>query len=174
IAANAILMHFFDVAAFLIDGFAFATEALVGQSVGARDRGRFSAAVRLTSVWSLVVGLLMFTVIAIGGPGFIDAMTVNPQVRETARHYLLWSALAPLIGVACFQYDGIFTGATQTADMRNMMLLSMIVFFIAWWPLEQTYGNHGLWGSMIVFFAARGVFFAVRMPALRRAAFGSD
>jgi MATE family multidrug resistance protein len=55
--------------------------------------------------------------------------------------------------------------------MRNMMLLAMIVFFIAWWPLEKYYGNHGLWLSMIVFFAARGVFFALRMPALRRTAF---
>jgi MATE family multidrug resistance protein len=171
VSANAILMHFFDVAAFLIDGFAFATEALVGQSIGARDPRRFNRAVQLTSIWAVVVGLLTFAVIWIGGPFFIDGMTVNGEVRETARHYLHWAALAPLIGVACFQYDGIYTGATQTADMRNMMLVSMIVFFLAWWPLEQFYGNHGLWASMIVFFAARGIFFALRMPALRRAAF---
>jgi len=172
VSANAILMHFFDVSAFLIDGFAFATEALVGQSIGARDRRRFNRAVQLTSIWAVVVGLLTFAVIWIGGPSFIDFMTVNRDVRETARHYLHWAALAPLIGVACFQYDGIYTGATQTADMRNMMLVSMIVFFLAWWPLEQFYGNHGLWASMIVFFAARGIFFALRMPALRRTAFG--
>lgn len=172
VSANAILMHFFDVAAFLIDGFAFATEALVGQSIGARDRQRFMTVVRLTWIWAFVVGFVTFAIIWVGGPFFIDAMTINPEVRETARHYLLWSALAPLIGVACFQYDGIFTGATQTADMRNMMLVSMIVFFLAWWPLEQFYGNHGLWASMIVFFAARGIFFALRMPALRRTAFG--
>lgn len=172
VSANAVLMHFFDVAAFLIDGFAFATEALVGQSIGARDRQRFATAVRLTWIWAFVVGFMTFAIIMIAGPYLIDVMTVNEAVRETARHYLLWSALAPLIGVACFQYDGIFTGATQTADMRNMMLLSMIVFFLAWWPLERTYGNHGLWASMIVFFAARGIFFAFRMPALRRAAFG--
>jgi len=171
VSANAILMHFFDVAAFLIDGFAFATEALVGQSIGARDPRRFNRAVRLTSIWAVVVGLLTFAVIWIGGPFFIDGMTVNGEVRETARHYLHWAALAPLIGVACFQYDGIYTGATQTADMRNMMLVSMIVFFLAWWPLEQFYGNHGLWASMIVFFTARGIFFALRMPALRRSAF---
>ena len=172
VSANAILMHFFDVGAFLVDGFAFATEALVGQSIGAHDRQRFATAVRLTWIWAFVVGFLVFAVIYLGGPWFIDTMAVNPDVRETARHYLLWAALTPLIGVACFQYDGIFTGATQTADMRNMMLLSMITFFIVWWPLEQYYGNHGLWASMIVFFAARGVFFALRMPALRRAAFG--
>ena len=99
-------------------------------------------------------------------------MTVNARVRETARHYLLWAALAPLIGVACFQYDGIFTGATQTADMRNMMMVvDGRILPGAWWPLEQAYGNHGLWASMIVFFVARGILFALRMPALRRTAF---
>jgi MATE family multidrug resistance protein len=172
VSSNAILMHFFDTAAFLIDGFAFATEALVGQAVGARDRLRFDTAVRISSLWAFGVGLLTFATILFGGPFFIDAMAVNPDVRETARHYLLWAALAPLIGVACFQYDGIFTGATQTADMRNMTVLSMIAFLIAWAVLEPRYGNHGLWAAMIVFFTARGVSFASRMPALRRAAFG--
>jgi MATE family multidrug resistance protein len=171
VSANAILMHFFDVAAFLVDGFAFATEALVGQAIGARDRERFTIALRLTWIWAFVVGFLTFAIIWLAGPWFIDIMTVNAEVRGTARHYLLWAALAPLIGVACFQYDGIFTGATQTADMRNMMLAAMVAFFVAWWPLEQAYGNHGLWASMIVFFAARGLFFALRMPALRRTAF---
>ncbi len=171
LAANAVLMHFFDVAAFLIDGFAFATEALVGQAVGARDRLRFTRAIRLTSIWAAAVGVLAFAAILFAGPWLIDLMTVNPEVRETARHYLPWAALSPLIGVACFQFDGIFTGATATADMRNMMMLSMLIFLAAWWPLEQAYGNHGLWAAMIIFFAARGILFATRLPAMQRVAF---
>ncbi|CAN5263815.1 MATE family efflux transporter [soil metagenome] len=171
LAANAVLMHFFDVAAFLIDGFAFATEALVGQAVGARDHPRFTSAIRLTSIWAAAVGVITFAIILFAGPWFIDLMTVSPEVRETARHYLFWAALAPLIGVACFQFDGIFTGATATADMRNMMLLSMLIFLAAWWPLERYYGNHGLWAAMIIFFAARGVLFATRLPSMQRIAF---
>ena len=171
LAANAVLMHFFDIAAFLIDGFAFATEALVGQSVGARDRRRFNRAIRLTSVWAAALGVLTFAVILLAGPWLIDVMTVSPEVRETARHYLVWAALAPLIGVACLQFDGIFTGATATAEMRNMMILAMLIFIAAWWPLEQLYGNHGLWAAMILFFAARGILFAARLPAMQRIAF---
>jgi MATE family multidrug resistance protein len=171
VSANAILMHFFDVAAFLIDGFAFATEALIGQAVGARDRRRFDDAMRLTWIWAWATGVVTFAVIWLGGPFFIDWMAVNPDVREVARHYLFWAAFAPLVGVACFQYDGIFTGATQTADMRNMMILSLAIYMLAWWWLEPAYGNLGLWLAMIVFFVARGVTFAWRMPALRRAAF---
>ena len=115
---------------------------------------------RLTWIWAWATGVLTFAVIWFGGPFFIDWMAVNPDVREVARHYLFWAALAPLVGVACFQYDGIFTGATQTADMRNMMIVSLAIYMLAWWWLEPAYGNLGLWLSMIVFFVARGVTFA--------------
>lgn len=172
VSANAVLMHFFDIAAYLIDGFGFATEALVGQAVGARNRKRFIDSMRLTWIWAWATGLLTFALIWFGGPTFIDLMAVNPEVRDVARDYLFWAALAPLVGVACFQYDGIFAGATQTADMRNMMVVSLAIYMLAWWWLEPSYGNTGLWLSMIVFFVARGVTFALRMPALRRAAFG--
>lgn len=172
VSANAVLMHFFDFAAFLIDGFALATETLVGQAVGARDRSRFSRAISLTSIWVTLAGVFTAAVIWFGGPFFIDLMAANEDVRATARLYLFWVALTPLAGIACFQFDGIFIGATQTADMRNMMLLSMLITLIAWWPLERYFGNHGLWATMIVFFVARGVLFALRMPALRRTAFG--
>jgi MATE family multidrug resistance protein len=172
VSANAVLMHFFDFAAFLIDGFALATETLVGQAVGARDRQRFNTAIQLTWVWLTLTGAAAAALIWFGGPFFIDLMAANEDVRATARMYLFWVALTPLAGIACFQYDGIFTGVTQTADMRNMMLLSMIITLIAWWPLEQYYGNHGLWAAMMVFFVSRGILFALRMPALRRTAFG--
>jgi len=171
VSANAVLMHFFDFAAFLIDGFALATETLVGQAVGARDRARFNRAISLTSIWLTVAGVFTAAVIWFCGPFLIDLMAADEEVRATARTYLFWAALAPLTGIACFQFDGIFTGATQTADMRNMMLLSMLITLAAWWPLEQNYGNHGLWAAMIVFFVSRGILFALRMPALRRTAF---
>lgn len=171
LAANVVLIHFFEVAAYLIDGFAYASETLVGQAVGARDHGRFRLAVRLTSIWAGVLGVICGLAIWFGGPFLIDAMTVNPEVRETARHYLIWAALSPVLGTVCFQFDGIYTGATQTADMRNMMILSLAIFMAAWWVLEPVYGNHGLWAALIVFFVARGITFGARMPALERAAF---
>ncbi|MFO1090066.1 MAG: MATE family efflux transporter [Hyphomicrobiales bacterium] len=170
VSANAILFTFFNVAAYLIDGFAFASETLVGQAVGAADRPRFQKAIRLTSVWAGAVGILAFAIILIGGPYFIDWMAVNPEVRETARLYLFWAALAPLIGVACFQFDGIFAGATATADMRNMMVVSLALYMAAWWLL-QPWGNTGLWISLNAFFLARGITFSTRLPSLERQAF---
>jgi MATE family multidrug resistance protein len=171
IAANAVLLNLFEVSAYLIDGFAYASEALVGQSVGARNRQRFRAAVWLTSIWAMVVGVGCSLVVWFAGPAIIDAMTVNPDVRETARIYLPWAAISPVLGVICFQFDGIFTGAMATKDMRNMMIVSLGVFMLAWWLLENRFGNHGLWAALNIFFVARGVTFASRMGSLERRAF---
>lgn len=173
IAANSVLLHFFEVAAYLIDGFAYASEALVGQSVGAKNRARFRQAIRLTTIWALVVGAICSAIIWIAGPWFIDLMTVNADVRGTARHFLFWVALTPLLGTICFQFDGIFTGAMATRDMRNMMVLSLMIYLASWWILERNFGNHGLWAALCVFFVARGLTYAMRMPALARAAFPS-
>ncbi len=171
VAANAVLLNLFEVSAYLIDGFAYASEALVGQSVGAKNRERFRAAVWLTSVWAMVVGIVCALVIFVFGGALIDLMTVSPEVRETARHYLPWAAIAPVLGVICFQFDGIFTGAMATKDMRNMMIVSLGVFMAAWWLLEARFGNHGLWAALNIFFVARAVTFASRMASLERRAF---
>jgi multidrug resistance protein, MATE family len=172
IAANAVLMNFFEVAAYMIDGFAYASEALVGQSVGAGNRARFRAAVGLTSLWALVAGALFSGVIWVFGPQLIDLLTVNPEVRAAARQYLGWAAIAPFLGTICFQFDGIFTGAMATRDMRNMMIVSLAVFLAAWALLEGPFGNHGLWAALDIFFVARGLTFAARMPAIERRVFG--
>ena len=173
VAANAVLLNLFEVSAYLIDGFAYASEALVGQSVGARNRQRFRAAVWLTSVWAMVLGIVCSLIIWVFGPSLVDLMTLSPEVRETARTYLPWVAVSPVLGVICFQFDGIFTGAMATKDMRNMMIVSLGVFLLAWWMLEGRYGNHGLWAALNIFFIARGITFATRLPSLERRAFGS-
>ncbi len=171
IAANSVLLLMFEVAAYLIDGFAYASEALVGQAIGARDRLKFSKAISLTTLWALVFGTLFSLVIWMWGAPLIGLMTTNDDVRRYAIDFLPWAAMTPLLGTICFQFDGIFTGAMQTRDMRNMMVLSLAIFLGSWWLLEPTYGNHGLWAALCIFFVVRGITFGMRMPALTRAAF---
>ena len=85
---------------------------------------------------------------------FIDLVTVDEGVRAAARVYLPWAAGAPLMGVWAFQLDGIFIGATRTADMRRAMLLSLVIFMLAWWLLLP-WANHGLWAALYVHYLAR-------------------
>jgi MATE family multidrug resistance protein len=171
LAANAILNTIAMVMIFFLDGFAFAAEALVGRAIGAQRFARFREAVRLSTMWAAGVGVVLSLVIWFAGPLIIDFMTTSPDVRAAAREYLIWAALSPIVGVWCFQLDGIFIGATRTADMRNMMILSAAIFFAAWATLQPAFGNHGLWAAMIVFYVARALTLLGRYPSLSRSAF---
>lgn len=171
LAANEILLQFVNVSAYLLDGFAFATEVFTGRAIGAARVERFREAIWMTSIWAVGIAAIVSGAFALTGGAIIDALTTNAEVREAARMYLPWVIAAPVVGVACFQLDGIFIGATRTREMRNMMLVSLAVFLLSWSVLSPAFGNHGLWASLLVFFAVRGVTLGVRLPALQRAAF---
>jgi MATE family multidrug resistance protein len=168
LAANSVLRSLSDLSAYVLDGFAFAAEVLAGQAVGARSLIRFRRAVVLSSIWAAALAVIVSLAFWAGGLLLIDLMTATPSVRQAAREFLPWAVMAPLLGVACFQLDGIFIGATRTADMRNMMIVSLAVFLCAWGLLTPAFGNHGLWASLMVFFAARAITLGFRYPALER------
>jgi multidrug resistance protein, MATE family len=170
LAANAVLNNFLMVSAFFLDGLANAAEQLCGRACGARDRAAFSGAVRLVILWGSGFALVVIAVFVLAGPSLIDAMTVSANVRQAARDMLWFVALSPILAVFAFAYDGIFIGATWARDMRNLMMLSLLVFFAAWFSLKS-FGNAGLWGAMLVFYAARGGLQALRYPSLLRASF---
>ena len=172
LAANSVLRNLSDLSAFVLDGFAFAAEVLVGQAVGAGSLLKFRKAVFLSSVWAGGLALLVAAAFFSGGLVLIQFMTPALAVREAAFALLPWAALTPIAGVACFQLDGIFIGATRTADMRNMMIVSLAVFLAAYALLTPAFGNRGLWASLLVFYAVRAATLALRYPALERASFG--
>jgi len=167
LAANAVLMHFTSVAAYFLDGLAFAAEALVGRAIGARHRAGLLIAVRLTTLWAAGVAAVIVLVIALCGGSLVDLLTVDASTRSAARTYLPWTAAAPLLGVWAFQLDGIFIGATRTAPMRNAMLITLAIFLIAWWLLTP-FGNHGLWGALYVQYLARIGTLLAYFPGLLR------
>ena len=169
LAANQVLIQFLFITAHGMDGFAFAAEALIGQALGAKDRGRLRRSVMLTSFWGAMVIVILTTAFVVFFFFLIDVMTKAPEVQVAARVYLVWMILAPFLGGPSWMLDGIFIGATRTKDMRNMMLVSFGVYWLSVWLLLEPFGNHGLWAALIIFFVARGVTLAVRYPALERA-----
>ncbi len=157
LAANAVHMQFFALSANCLDGFAAAAEQLAGTMIGARDRSGFLRAVRLSLGWSMASGAIITLVYLAFGHGFVALLTQAPLVRIAAAQSLVWAALVPLVAAAAFQLDGIFIGATWSRDMRNMMLLSLGVFLVAWGLLTPPLGNAGLWLAFLIFLGARGV-----------------
>ena len=172
LAANSVLNNFLLVSAFFLDGFANAAQQLCGHACGARDRTGFSGAVRLVLIWGSCFSVAVAAIFALFGGSLIDIMTANGDVQRVARDYLPFVVFAPLLGVFAFSYDGIYIGATWARDMRNLMLLSLLIFLGAWFLL-RSYGNAGLWGALLVHYAARGGLEALRYPALFRASFAT-
>ncbi len=172
LAANAILMNFFLVGGYFLDGFAAAAEQFAGRAVGARHRAAFVRALKLTLGWGYVLAALAALLFAIGGPFAIDFMTSNADVQAAAREYLPWAVVTPLAGVLAFEMDGVFIGATWSRDMRNMMLASLALYLAVWWWAEPALGTHGLWLALIVFLSARGLSLAWRCRSRIRETFG--
>ena len=168
LAANQVLIQFLNITAYALDGFAFAAEALVGQALGAKNRPLFRRAVIMTSQWGLGSVILMALAFFVFGNSIINVMTTAEDVRVVSYEYLPWMVAAPLAGVAAWMLDGIFIGATRTADMRNMMFISFCIYLIALALLLPSYGNHGLWASLIIFSIARGVTLGFKYPALEK------
>ena len=150
LAANSILMNLTHTAAYFLDGFAFAAETLAGQAIGSRRINRFRDAVKLSTIWALAFSVGASAIFWFGGHMLIDLLTVNEEVRSTARIYLVWAAIVPLAGVMAYQLDGIFIGATRTADMRNMMIISLAIYLLLWAGLTPLFGNHGLWAAIVI------------------------
>jgi MATE family multidrug resistance protein len=172
LAANAVLNNFLMISGFFLDGLATAAEQLCGRAYGARDKNAFAGAVKLVVIWGFGFALAVAACFLLFGPALIDIMTASVDVRRIARDFLPFVVFAPLLGVFAFAYDGIYIGATWARDMRNLMLLSLLIFLGAWFAL-RSFGNAGLWGAFLVHYAARGGLQALRYPALLRKSFGS-
>jgi len=168
LAANQVLIQFLHITAYALDGFAFAAEALVGQALGAKNRPLFRRAVIMTSQWGLGSAIVMALAFFVFGSSIINVMTTAEDVRAVSYEYLPWMVLGPLAGVVAWMLDGVFIGATRTADMRNMMFISFCIYLIALALLLPAYGNHGLWASLIIFSIARGVTLGFKYPALEK------
>lgn len=161
LAANAVLMNFFLLAGYYLDGLANAAEQITGRAIGAHYRPAFERGLKLTLLWSFglaAVGSLFFL---LAGPWLISVLTTAPDVRQAAETYLPWAAATGLTGALAFLMDGVFIGATWSADMRNRMLMSFLGYLAALAVFVPLFGNHGLWLAMNAFLFFRGIFLAM-------------
>ncbi|MBY6108202.1 MATE family efflux transporter DinF [Ferrimonas balearica] len=158
VAANSVLMNFTLLMAYALDGFAYAAEAEVGRSSGARDRDGIRRAVVLGGFWSALTALAFTLVFAGAGEGIIAMLTSIDSVRSTAAEYLPWVVIYPLLAFTCFLFDGVYIGAARGAAMRNSMLCSALGFFALWWLVRDALpGNHALWLAFCGFITLRSL-----------------
>lgn len=168
LAANHVLLQLVSMSAYLLDGYAHATEILVGRAVGRRSLASFDRAVRAATELAGWTALGLSATVLLFGRSAARALTDLEAVRAIAVAYMPLTALYVAISFAAFQLDGIFIGATGTRDMRNASVLSYAAFVGASLLLVSRWSNLGLWIAFVFYVAARGVALGALYPRLRR------
>ena len=157
LAVNTLLMHFFTFFSYVMDGFAYAGEALVGKYLGANDRPALRQMVHQLFIWGIGLSVVFTLVYGIGGKEFLGLITNEQSVIAASSAYFYWVLAIPLAGFAAFLYDGIFIGATATHWMLRAMFIASVAFFFIYYGCRGVMGNHALWLAFITYLALRGI-----------------
>lgn len=169
LAGNEVLLQFITVAAFVLDGFAFVAEKEVGEAYGARSPRRLRRAMRLTTELALVFGALISALYLFGGAMLIEGFIADPDARGAALAFLPYCALVPILGVAAYQLDGFFLGATQGRAMRNASVITTIAYIALDLLLRPAFGNAGVWLAFLAMYIFRAATLGWYLPSLMRA-----
>lgn len=157
LAVNTLLMQLFLLFSYMMDGFAFAGEALVGRFVGASNWGELRLCVKRLFMWGTAWAALFTLIYLVGGANFLTLLSDNAEVISASKEYFIWAIIVPFAGFAAFAWDGVFIGATMTRGLLLSMLGAMATFFATYLLLFSHLGNHALWLAFILYLAMRGI-----------------
>ena len=157
LAVNTILIQFIMIASFFLDAYAFSTEAVVGQTIGLRAKNSFLNVVSNSFQLSIFSGLMISIIFLFIFQYILNTLTDLDHIKYLAFQYIFWIIIIPPIASICYQFDGIFIGASQTTEMRNGMIVSVILFIFSSHFLVANFSNHGLWLSFLFFMIIRSI-----------------
>jgi MATE family multidrug resistance protein len=157
LAINTLLLQFIMLASFFLDAYAFSTEAIVGYTIGRRTKKTFLEVVSNSFQLSIFSGLIISLIYLFTFRHIINLLTDLEYLRFLTFNYIFWIIIIPPIASICYQFDGIFIGASQTAEMRNGMIISVVLFILSSQFLVSNLGNHGLWLSLLFFMIIRSI-----------------
>jgi MATE family multidrug resistance protein len=157
VAANAILINLVFLSAFILDAYAFSTEGIVGYSLGKKDLNLFKNIVKNSFILSSISGLIISIIYFFSHEHVINLMSDLEEIRKLSSSYVIWLIILPLISSFCYQFDGIFIGASQTKELRNAMIFSVLSYLIISIVLTKLLLNNGIWISLCIFMILRAL-----------------
>jgi MATE family multidrug resistance protein len=157
IAANAILINLVFLSAFVLDAYAFSTEGMIGYSLGKNDINLFKKIIKNSFILSSITGLIISIIYFFINKYVIQLMSDIQTIRNLSSTYAIWLIIMPLISSFCFQFDGIFIGASQTKELRNAMIFSVFSYLLISLYLTELMGNTGIWISLCLFMLLRAL-----------------
>jgi len=157
IAANTILINLIFLSAFILDSYAFSTEGIIGFSIGKKNKKLFLNTVKNSFILSSFTGAAISFIYYFVNNIFINFMTDIESVKIISYQFSIWLILLPFISSFCYQFDGIFIGASQSRELRDAMFISVIFYLLSSYFLVQNFENHGLWISFTMFLFIRAL-----------------
>ncbi len=157
LAVNTLLMQLFTLFSYVMDGFAYAGEALAGRYIGAKNQTGLRSTVHHLFYWGLGLSFLFTLLYSVGGKSFLGLLTNDISVIAASDSYFYWALIIPLAGFSAFLWDGIFIGATATRQMLYSMLVASASFFGIYYGFHSLLGNHALWLAFLVYLSLRGI-----------------
>jgi len=158
LAVNVILLQFLNWMSYGVDGFAFASESLVGKYAGAKDKFNLNKAINYSFFWGMGMAVMISLAYWVFGVQLIGVFTDKPELIEQTVPFLFWMILFPIISTPSYIWDGVYIGLTASVAMRNTMILALLVYLLTHYLLYEQFGNNGLWMALLIFMAARGLF----------------
>ncbi len=157
LAVNTLLMQFFIMFSYFMDGFAFAGEAMCGNCLGAADRAGLRRSTRALLAWGGGVAVIFTVIYFFCGEWIMQLLSGDVNVITASKEYFHWVVLVPVAGFLAFTWDGIYIGITRTHEMLLSMATSTALYFILYYVLYPMLGNHGLWIAFICYLFTRGI-----------------
>jgi MATE family multidrug resistance protein len=157
LAVNTILMQFIIFAAFFLDAYAFSTEGIVGFSIGRKNKKTFLSVVKNSIQVSFFTALIISFLYLIFFKNIINLITDIEILRFISYKHIFWIIVIPPLASFCYQLDGIFIGASQTQEIRNAMVVSVLIFIGTSIYLTRYFENHGIWFSLMLFMILRSL-----------------
>ena len=157
LAVNTILMQFIILASFFLDAYAFSTEGIIGYAIGRRNEKSFFTVVKNSFQISFITAIIISIIYLIFFKEIVNIITDIEILRFISFQHILWVIIIPPVACFCYQLDGIFIGASQTKDIRNAMIVSVIGYIGVSLLLTRYLGNHGVWFSLLLFMVFRSL-----------------
>lgn len=156
LAVNTLMYQFFTFFSYVMDGFAYAGEAVGGKYYGAGKEAMFRSTVRHLFGWGLLLCLLYTLFYIVCGGGIMQLLSDDTSVIAASAIYMPWVWLIPFAGMAAFIWDGLYIGITASRGMLISSLVAAVVFFLVYLCLFPSWGNHALWLALLLFLFVRG------------------
>jgi multidrug resistance protein, MATE family len=165
LSTNAVLLQVVTLAAYFIDGLAFALESFAGTLSVRKELTQLALLLQVATGIGFGLGLLVSLAFTLAPTALFQILTNHREILDRIGDYTPW--LIPVLGFGSIAYllDGYFLGLTAGRLLRRSVIIAALGGFmpmaIAAWHFRNA---HLLWLALTLFMALRAIALGIEIP----------